>query len=62
MDTSVGSNWAPHYADIYMTKFEKEALLKAPLIPDYSYQSNVFIVRPHGENAFISFLIIKGLL
>jgi len=28
-DTSMGRDWAPHYADIYMAKFEKGALYKA---------------------------------
>ena len=56
--TSMGRDWAPHYADIYMAKFEKEALLKAPLKPHtyYRYLDDVFIVWPHGEKAFISFL------
>jgi len=27
----MGRDWAPHYADIYMAKFEKEALLKFTL-------------------------------
>ena len=56
--TSMGRDWAPHYADIYMAKFEKEALLKAPLKPHtyFRYLDDVFIVWPHGEKAFISFL------
>jgi len=48
-----GSDWA-HYADIYMAKFEKEALYKAALKPHtyYRYLDDVFIVWPHGKKAF----------
>ena len=56
--TSMGRDWAPHYADIYMAKFEKEALHKSPLKPHtyYRYLDDIFIVWPHGEDAFITFL------
>jgi len=58
--TSMGRDWAPHYADIYMAKFEKEALLKCPLKPHtyYRYLDDIFMVWPHGEDAFIEFLNI----
>jgi len=29
----MGRDWVPHYADIYMAQYEKEALLKCPLNP-----------------------------
>ena len=31
--TSMGKDWGPHYTDIYMAKYEKEALLKCLLKP-----------------------------
>ena len=38
-------DWAPHYADIYMAKFEKEALYKAALKSHtyYRYLDDIFI-------------------
>ena len=41
----MGRDWAPHYADIYMAKFEK-ALYKAALKPHtyYRYLDDIFIV------------------
>ena len=56
--TSMGRDWAPHYADIYMAKFEKEALYKAALKPHtyYRYLDDIFIVWPHGKKAFYGFL------
>ena len=54
----MGRDWASHYADIYMAKFEKEALYKAALKPHtyYRYLDDVFIVWPHGQKAFYGFL------
>ena len=34
--TSMGRDWAPHYADINMAKFEEEALYEADL-KQYAY-------------------------
>ena len=58
--TSMGKDWAPHYADIYMAKFEKEALLKCPLKPHtyFRYLDDIFIIWPHGKDAFSEFLNI----
>ena len=38
--------WALHYRDIYMPKFEKEALLKCPLKPHtyYQYLDDVVVI------------------
>jgi len=49
--TSMGRDWAPHYADIYMAKFEKEVHLKCPLQPPtyYRYLDDIFIVWTHGR-------------
>ena len=58
--TSMGRDWAPHYADIYMAKFEKEALQKCPLKPHtyYRYLDDIFIIWPHSMAAFSEFLNI----
>jgi len=36
--TSMERVLAPHYSDIYIAKFEKEALLKCPLKPHTCYR------------------------
>ena len=56
--TSMGNDWTPHYIDIYMAKFKKEALLKCPLKPHtyYRYLEDVFIIWPHGKETFSVFL------
>ena len=53
----MGRDWAPHYADIYMAKYEKEALYKAALKPHtyYGYLDDVFTVWPHGKRLFMDF-------
>jgi len=58
--TSLGRDWAPHYANIYMAKFEKEALLKCPLKPHtyFQYLDDIFIIWPNGKVAFSEFLNI----
>ena len=58
--TSMDRDWAPHYADSYMAKFEKEALLKCPLKPHtyYRYLDDIFIIWPHSMDAFAVFLDI----
>jgi len=55
--TSMGMDWTPYYADVYMAKFEKEALLKCPLKPHtyFRYLDNIFIIWPHGKDAFSEF-------
>ncbi len=60
LGTSMGKKWAPHYADIFMAKFEKEALSKCPNPPHtyYRYLDDVFIVWTHGREAFSEFLNI----
>jgi len=43
---SMGKDWAPHYADIYMAKCEKEALLQCPLKAHtyFRYLDDIFII------------------
>ena len=56
--TAMGRKYAPHYADIYMAKFEKDALNQCPLKPDcyFRYLDDIFIVWSHGREAFNNFL------
>ena len=58
--TSMGKKFAPHYADIFMAKFERDALEKCPLKPliYLRYLDDIFIVWTHGEKAFAEFLTI----
>ncbi len=60
LGTSMGKKWAPHYADIYMAKFEKDALQKCPLKPHtyLRYLDDIFIIWTHGKQAFFDFLNI----
>ena len=52
--------WAPHYADIYLAKFENEVLLNCPLKTPTSYQylDDVFIIWSYAKQAFSQFLNI----
>lgn len=56
----MGKKFAPHYADIFMAEFEKEALAKCTLKPDlyFRYLDDIFIVWSHGRTAFNDFLQI----
>ena len=58
--TAMGVDYAPHYADIYMAKFEKEALQKCPLKPHtyLRFLDDVFIIWPHSIESFHTFLDI----
>ena len=60
LGTSMGKKWAPHYADIYMAKFENDALEKCPLKPHtyLRYLDDIFIIWTHGIKAFGEFLKI----
>ena len=58
--TSMGKKWAPHYSDIYMAKFEKDAMAKCPLKPLFykRFLDDVFMIWTHGLEAFQNFLDI----
>jgi hypothetical protein len=58
--TSMGKKWAPHYCDIYMAKFEKDAMAKCPLKPLLyeRFLDDVFMVWTHGLKEFDKFLDI----
>lgn len=58
--TSMGKKWAPHYADIYMAKFEKDVLAKCPLKPHFwrRFLDDIFLIWTHGIDAFYEFLAI----
>ena len=52
--TAMGVDYAPHYADIYMAKFEKEALQKCPLKPHtyLRFLDDVFIILVTQHSIF----------
>jgi len=56
--TTMGTKWSPHYADIHMARFEKEALAKCANQPFLylRYLDDIFIVWQHGRKAFLEFL------
>ena len=56
--TAMGRKYAPHYADIFMAEFEKEALAKCKLQPNcyHRYLDDIFMVWSHGRVAFLEFL------
>ena len=58
--TAMGVDYAPHYSDIFMAKFEREALDKCPYKPHtyFRFLDDVFIVWQHGHSRFKEFLDI----
>ena len=58
--TSMGKKWAPHYADIFMAKFEKDSLAKCRLKPHFwrRFLDDIFMIWTHGIQAFQEFLDI----
>ena len=53
--TAMGKKFAPHYADIYMAKFEKEVLNKAdkkPLVY-YRFLDDIFIIWTYSKGEFV---------
>ena len=58
--TAMGVDYAPHYSDIFMAKFEKEALDKCSYKPHtyFRFLDDVFIVWQHGHSKFQQFLNI----
>jgi hypothetical protein len=56
--TAMGKRFAPHYADIYMAKFEKEVFRiadKKPLVY-YRFLDDIFIIWTYSEEEFFYFL------
>ena len=55
--TAMGRAYAPAYANIFMAKWEKEALNKSSLKPKLylRYLDDIFVVWPHGIDAFWAF-------
>lgn len=58
--TTMGTKWSPHYADIYMACFEKQAMKKCSNKPFLylRYLDDIFIIWQHGRQAFSEFLNI----
>ncbi len=55
--TAMGKKFAPNYANIFMAKWEKEALEKCSKQPlcYFRYLDDIFIIWPHSKEDFISF-------
>ena len=58
--TAMGKKFAPHYADIYMAEWEREALAKCPKKPlvYFRYLDDIFIVWEHSLDDFHTFFAI----
>lgn len=58
--TSMGKDWAPHYADISVAKLERDAMSKCPNKPHtyLRFLDDIFIIWTHGLEAFQEFLDI----
>ena len=55
--TAMGKKFAPNYANIFMAKWESEALIKCPQKPMVylRYLDDIFIIWEHGEDNFWKF-------
>lgn len=58
--TAMGHRYAPSYANIYMSEWEREALAKCPLKPSFYYRflDDIIGVWPHGTHEFMQFVKI----
>ena len=58
--TAMGKKFAPNYANIFMAKWESEALGKCPKKPQcyFRYLDDIFIVWPHSREEFTEFFNI----
>lgn len=58
--TAMGKKFAPNYANIFMAKWEKEALIKSPKQPQtyFRYLDDIFIIWPYSEDEFLQFFDI----
>jgi hypothetical protein len=58
--TAMGKKFAPNYANIFMAKWESEALNKCPKKPQcyFRYLDDIFIIWPHTREEFTEFLDI----
>jgi hypothetical protein len=52
--TAMGKKFAPNYANIFMAKWELEALNKCPKKPQcyFRYLDDIFIIWPHTREEF----------
>ena len=48
----MGKKFAPNYANIFMAKWEKEALKKCPKEPQvyFRFLDDIFIIWPHSRD------------
>ena len=56
----MGHSYCCHYANIFMAKWEKEALEKCPLLPllFLRFLDDIFIIWTHGKEEFLKFFDI----
>ena len=58
--TAMGKLFAPNYANIFMAKWETEALARSPVQPTIylRFLDDIFVIWQHGEKAFWDFFEI----
>ena len=58
--TAMGKKFAPNYANIFMAKWESQALDKCPKKPQcyFRYLDDIFLVWPHSREEFTEFFNI----
>lgn len=58
--TAMGKKFAPNYANLFMAKWEQEALSKCPKQPQFylRYLDDIFIIWPHSREDFNNFFEI----
>jgi len=57
---AMGHSYCCHYANIFLAKWEKEALAKCPLLPLFyvRFLDDIFIIWSHGKDEFVKFFNI----
>ena len=58
--TAMGKKFAPNYANLFLAKWEQEALAKCPKKPScfLRFLDDIFIIWPHSQNEFNEFFEI----
>jgi len=58
--TAMGKKFAPNYANLFLAKWEKEALQKCPKKPScyFRFLDDIFIIWPHSRTEFEQFFEI----
>ena len=58
--TAMGKKFAPNYANIFMAEWEKNAIGRSPLKPEFykRFLDDIFLIWQHGLDALLEFLEI----